>query len=128
MPFERDPLSVRYDGPAARLITRATETMGRSGDGAWVRGIFDSPAGDPRETRAPQLTRHQRAFQRALYYHPLVYHRSPVRAWSLKVEWQGDTARIGAPSRRLFRVRLFSDTAGARQGGGARSYVLNPAL
>ena len=126
MAFQRDKLSERYDKPAGQLLHRAITAFPTSQP--WVRGIFDSPPGDPREVRSPQLTRHQRAFQRALYYHPLVYHRSGIKAWSLKIEWQGEAPRIGGPSRRLFRIRVFNDTSGARHGGGGRSYVLDPAL
>jgi hypothetical protein len=130
MPFKRDPLSERYDRPATQILRRAIEAFPADPKNPpWVRGIFDSPAGDPREVRSPQLTRHQRAFMRALYYNPLIYHRSPVKAWSLKVEWQQDTARIGGPSRRLFRIRVFNDTSGRRHAGrSAGSYVDNPAL
>src|SRR5215470_8790935 len=82
VPFTRDPLSPRYDRSAGQMLQRAISAFPSSPkDPPWIRGIFDSPAGDPREVRAPQLTRHQRAFQRALYYNPLIYHRSPVKAW-----------------------------------------------
>jgi hypothetical protein len=128
--FKRDPLSERYDRPAAQIIRKAiTAFPSDPGNPPWVRGIFDSPAGDPRETRAPQLTRHQRAFMRALYYNPLIYHRSDVKAWSLKVEWQAEAPRIGAASRRLFRIRVFNDTSGRRYAGrAAGSYVQIPSL
>jgi len=100
----------------------------RQADPLWVRGIFTSPAGDVREVRPPFLTAHQRAFQRALYYHRAIYHRSPDKGWSLVVEWQAEAPRVGA-SRRLFRVRVFRDTSGARHSRGAgRSYVRNPLL
>jgi len=129
MPFERDPLSRRYDNAARAMITRATEALTARPGAPWVRGIVDSPPGDPRETRGANLTAHQRAFQRALYYHPLIYHRSDSKAWSLKVEWEREGVRLGGPSRRIVRIRLFNDRSGSRHAEGARgSYVRNPAL
>src|SRR5215831_7921604 len=118
MSFERDPLSKRYDRAAAAMITKATEAF--ASPSPWVRGIVDSPPGDARETAGANLTAHQRAFQRSLYYHPLIYHRSDSKAWSLKVEWEREGVRLGGPSRRIVRIRLFTDSSGARHGAGTR--------
>lgn len=126
MPFTRDPLSERYDKAAAVLIGRA---IARAGEGRvtlrWARGIVESPAGEYREPGGQRLTRYERAFTRALYYHPAIYHRSPDKAYSLKEPvW---SAPVG--TRREVRIRVFGDTAGARYAESRPvGYVKIPAL
>lgn len=110
VPFERDPLSVRYDAAAGRLIGEAISKPGawvvravaRPGDqgraGAWLArmGIrLDS-------TDAGGLTAYERAYQRSMYY---VLNgggggrKNP--AWSLQRQWGAQTNRG-----RLLAVRV----------------------
>lgn len=124
MPYQRDPLSVQYDAAAAELITRAI-TKGR-----WVVGVIFSPADDPREATPDELSRTERAFQRALYHDKRIANArktKPEARWSLKVEW---AERIG-PRRRV-QIRTFSDTSGRRkvenEYSRGESYVRNPSL
>lgn len=127
MPFTPDPLSVRYEKAAAGLLDRAIGRMGqRRVTMRWALGVIESPAGEYREPGGQRLTRTERAFQRALYRDPRVYHRSPGKRYSLKEPvWMPPIGRV-----REVRIRVFSDTSGARQAGKRpyRSYVENPAL
>jgi hypothetical protein len=126
VPFTRDPLSARYDRAAASLIGRA---IGRAGQRRvalrWAVGIIESPGGEYREPGGQRLTRTERAFVRALYYDPRVYHRSPDKAYSLKEPvWMAPVGRT-----REVRIRIFPDTAGARYAEGRPvGYVKIPAL
>ncbi len=129
MAFRRDPLSVAFD-PAARALVsdaiKAWKSSRRKTDPRWVPAIVESPQDDPREDGPDRLSRHERAFQRAMYYDPRVYGHSPDKAWALTVSWGEIIGR-----RRMLRVRVFSDTTGARHAGSynrGRSYTRNPAL
>ena len=127
MPFTPDPLSVRYERAAGALLSRAIGRMSqRRVPMRWAVGIVESAPGEYREPGGQRLSRTERAFQRALYRDPRVYHRSPDKAYSLKEPvW-------GAPAGRTreVRIRVFPDTAGARHAEerSFRSYVANPAL
>ena len=127
MPFTPDPLSVRYEKAAAGLLTRAIGRMGqRRVAMRWAVGIVQSQPGEYREPGGQRLSKTERAFQRALYRDPRVYHRSPDKAYSLKEPvWSAPVGRV-----REVRIRVFSDTSGYREAErrSYRSYVANPAL
>ena len=111
MPPVRDPLSVRYDRAAASLIQRAVILRTRQRvSQRWAAGIVVSQAGEAREPYGQRLSRTERAFVRALYHNPLIYHRSDSKAYSLKEPvWD---APMG--NQRTVRIRVFGDTDGAR--------------
>ena len=127
MPFTPDPLSVRYERAAGALLSRAIGRMSqRRVPMRWAVGIVESAPGEYREPGGQRLSRTERAFQRALYRDPRVYHRSPDKAYSLKEPvWGAPVGRV-----REVRIRVFRDTAGARHAEerSFRSYVANPAL
>ena len=127
MPFTPDPLSVRYEKAASALLTRAIGRMGqRRVAMRWAVGIVQSAPGEYREPGGQRLSKTERAFQRALYRDPRVYHRSPDKAYSLKEPvWSAPVGRV-----REVRIRVFSDTSGYREAErrSYRSYVANPAL
>ena len=107
-----DPLSVRYEAAAAQLISRAIMLMGQSRvSRRWAAGIIQSDPGESREARGQNLSRSERAFVRALYRDPRVYHRSPgTKRYSLKEPvWFEPQGR-----QRTVRIRVFPDTAGKR--------------
>lgn len=97
--------------------------------GRWIPGVLESEEGEPRESTPLGLSRSERAFQRALYYDGRVHKARKATAgrWSLKVSWGEVIGR-----RRMLRIRVFSDTSGARrvraEGTKADSYIKNPAL
>ncbi len=111
----RDPLSVAYDRTARRVLLAAIARH-RAGGGTvqiWVA----SPGHEVRRLDAGGLTRHERAFRRALYY-PVV--QTPRRnqtgqVWSLRVWPPGPFERRGGRYGRYHRVRLYRY--------GARGYV-----
>jgi len=127
MPFSPDPLSVRYEKAAASLLGRAIGRMRqRRVAMRWAVGIVQSEPGEYREPGGQRLSATERAFQRALYRDPRVYHRSGSKAYSLKEpEWSAPVGRT-----REVRIRVFADTSGYRhaEGRAYRSYVANPAL
>lgn len=127
MPFTPDPLSVRYERAASALLTRAIGRMRqRKPAMRYAVGIVQSAPGEYREPGGQRLSKTERAFQRALYRDPRVYHRSPDKAYSLKEpEWAAPVGRV-----REIRIRVFSDTSGYREAErkSYRSYVANPAL
>ena len=92
-----DPLSVPYEDAATGLVERAIRrSTNRRVALRWAVGIIVRPDGVSWE----QL---ERAFTRALYRAPQVYHRSPTRAWSLKKPvWSAPLGRT-----REIRVRVF---------------------
>lgn len=106
-----DPLSVRYEAAAAQLISRAIMLMGQSRvSRRWAAGIIQSDPGESRETRGQNLSRSERAFVRALYRDPRVYHRSPDKRYALKEPvWFEPQGR-----QRTVRIRVFGDTSGKR--------------
>jgi hypothetical protein len=124
VPYTRDPLSVRFDGPAAAMLGRAIAGAGR---GRWIPGLVESGAHEQRERTGARLSVSERAFQRAMYHDPRIHKpRRGTGDWSLKAEWGEIIGR-----RRLLRVRVFRDTTGARKvrrDYGGESYVKNPAL
>lgn len=104
MTYARDPLSARFDGAAAEMIGRAIRFPGKT-----VLGTIDSPAGDPVDEGG--LTRHERAFQRALYHDARIRkpRKSSAGEWSMPApDWLPRTGRT-----RLVRIRVFSDTSAA---------------
>lgn len=106
--FRRDPLSVRFDASADKLVTRAIEARG-----AWVTAWVPSPEAERDELDDGGLTHHERAFLAACYHHRLIYMwgsgrvdghrvRNPERRYSLKREWGPLQARG-----RVLRVRVI---------------------
>jgi hypothetical protein len=122
--YQRDPLSVRYDGTARQVLGRAIRaSRHRKGIQAWV----SSTSGELRSPDGGGRTAHERAFTRAAYYYvwrePLNYGRIPD--WSLKVTWGPDAElRPSARGRmaRPVRVRIFP-RRGPR-GGREHAYAL----
>ena len=120
--FQRDPLSVHYDGAAGQALIRAIRAS-RSGGGVqvWIastRGELASPDSGGR-------TAHERAFTRSAYYYVW---RAPLNAgqiplWSLKLTW-GDDLRPSSRGRmaRPARLRIFprSGPRGGREYGTVR--------
>src|SRR5215472_16506636 len=75
MPYERDPLSVAYDGYVRQVMIRAARAS-RLGRG--VRVWVSSPRAEYRHPDPGGLTVHERAFKRAAYY--LIY-RAPMNEY-----------------------------------------------
>lgn len=103
MAYERDPLSVRYDGAAGGLLGRALRTPGR-----WVYYDVARPKPGPRTLAwlrshgivldrldSGGLTAYERAFQRSLYWNAKQLGISVTRSpsYSLQREWGPVTAR-----------------------------------
>ena len=137
MRFTRDPLSVEFDNAARELIGRAVRQYDRKRRNAsvrgWVEALVPNPVVmEPREDTHVRLSRHERAFQRSLYYDPRIHQlgrKKPNGHYSLKCEWQPVPVLPGQPRR--VRVTLFRDTAGARHveaGPKRESFVENPDL
>jgi hypothetical protein len=137
MAFTRDPLSVRFD-PQARLvidlaIAQAEKWKANRRLVPYVRIRVPNPPGyQPRETDRPdRLTPTERAMSRSLYYDRRIHHISgnrPDARWSLKLEWDPPPPLPGQA--RYVKVRVFSDTSGARhvEANQATSWVQNPEL
>lgn len=106
MPYERDPLSVRYDDAAGRLLGRAY-----AAPGTWQYSAIAEPAGGRYSaTDAGGLKAFERAFQRSLYYvHNGGANGRRNRVWSLQREW-GPVTEHG----RLVGVRV-SEVGTARR-------------
>ena len=101
--YERDPLSVRYDAAAGKLLGQAIRTPGR-----WVYTDVTRPRPGPRTITwlrqhgisldrldSGGLTQYERAYQRSLYWNAkqlgISVTRSPT--YSLQREWGPVTAR-----------------------------------
>lgn len=131
-----DPLSVRYEGAAGRLLDEATSPRGR-----WVYRAVPRPPARSARARAwlaergirldrvdsGGLTEYQRAYQRALYR---VAKKRGISGegdeWSLQREWGPETS-----SGRLLGVRVSSRTAArraVRRKPRAERYTENPAI
>lgn len=133
MPFARDPLSVRYDGPVRNVMLRAIRA---SRDGRSVRAYVASSRAEHRSPDEGGRTRHERAFTRAAYY--LVW-RAPINAgripdWSLHLTWGDDLAPSGSNLARPVFVRIYPRRGprGGREHGyaipAARSWTKNDAV
>lgn len=109
MPFERDPLSVRYDPTAGALIGRAIAARG-----TWVYTTVARPAAGPRTREWLRahgialdaideggLTAYERAYQRSLYWTMAGNPR-----WSLQRDWGPVTSRG-----RMLAVRITPPAA-----------------
>jgi hypothetical protein len=113
VPFERDPLSKRYDATTGRLLGRAYSQPGR-----WVYTTVPRPKPGPRTLAwlrrlgiqldpidSGGLTRYERAYQRSLYYvHNGGGDGARNGVWSLQRQWGPVTVkgrmlgvRAGAP-------------------------------
>jgi hypothetical protein len=136
MPYERDPLSVRYDGVTRAAMMRAIRaSRNAKGVQIWVA----STRGELRSPDAGGRTAHERAFTRSAYY--LVW-RAPINAgripdWSLKLTWGNDGELQASSEGRLARparLRVFPRRGprGGRDHGHAlpksRQWAGNPDL
>jgi len=134
MTYERDPLSVRYDGAAARFITRVLAAWDGGRDGRWAQTAVAPPSErvtawamrrgiDPlmlRYTgqRSGVETLHEAAFRRACYHDMRVYlwalpspHvqvRNPERLAALEFRWRGRTSAGRIAEARAHPVRSAS--------------------
>ena len=131
MSAARDPLSVRMDTQAWRVLMRARRKH-RDQDYGWLRVWVPSPARELRDLDPGGLTRHERAFRRALYY-PVV--QAPRRlgqpqVWSLRTEMVDGFVNRRGRWGRWCRVRLYRYGSGYRKAAGSprTSYVNNPEL
>ena len=127
MPYERDPLSVRYDAAAFQALMRAGKAS-KSNRG--VRVWIASSSRELRSRDAGGRTAHERAFSRAAYYRvwrvPL--NAGQVPEWSLKLSWGDDSdlrASSGGRMARPVTVRLWP-RAKARVRG--ERWTDNPSL
>lgn len=136
MPYQRDPLSIRYDGTVRQTMMRAIRA---SRNGRGVQAYIASARAELRNPDAGGRTAHERAFTRSAYY--LVW-RAPINAgripdWSLKLTW-GDDSELQASSQgrmaRPVRLRVFPRRGprGGREHGyalpRARQWAGNPDL
>jgi hypothetical protein len=120
VPYERDPLSVRYDAMAGRLLGQAIARRG-----SWVYQEVARPVPGPRTVAwlrshgirldaldSGGLTSYERAFERAVWWNAkrlgisVTFQQNP--RWSLQREWGPVSARG-----RLLGIRL-SDPKTAR--------------
>ena len=134
MSARRDPLSVPMsaapNGTAWRALMRARRKH-REG-GGWIRVWVPSPAHELRRLDPGGLTRHERAFRRALYY-PVV--QAPRRlgqaqVWSLRTEMVDGFVNRRGRWGRWCRIRLYRYGSGYRKAAGSpsTSYVNDPSL
>lgn len=103
--FERDPLSVFYDGYVRQVMLRAIRaSRNERGVAVWIA----SPRRDPVDPRG--LTAHERAFQRSCYYlmWRVYLNRELVPPYALKMTWTDETrpSSSGRSARRV-NIRLF---------------------
>ena len=121
-PVQRDPLSVRYDA-AARRVLLASIRKQQSGRPGWTYIWVASPGREVRDLDPGGLTRHERAFRRALFY-PVVQiprRQGIPQQWSLRTEMVDGFERRGSRYGRRCRVRIY------RYGSGYRKVSRNPA-
>ncbi len=137
-PVQRDPLSVAYDTYAHRMLMRARRKH-QSGSPGWTYVWIASPGHEVRNLDAGGLTRHERAFRRALYYPIIQLPRqqarrtgsTPLYVWSLRTEMVNGFERRGSRYGRWCRLRLYRygartyTAAEKRRGPG---YTSDPAL
>jgi len=121
MTYQRDPLSVQYDVQAADLITRGIARYRRKQRNRSVPGFttvyVPNPVGDLwRDDSPDRLSRHERAFQRALYHDPRIHkpRKTTGGPWSLQVRW-GPVPLAGT---RKLELQLHRDTSGRRHADG----------
>ncbi len=119
--FQRDPLSVRYDGVTAQALIRAIRAS-RSGGGVQV--WIASTRGELRRPDAGGRTAHERAFTRSAYYYVW---RAPINAgqipdWSLKITW-GDELRASSGGRQARAARLRIFPRRGPRGGRQHAYA-----
>ena len=127
MPFERDPLSVRFDGPVrACLLEAAGKKPPRTAE-----RFVSSPVAEFRAPDKGGRTAHERAFQRSVYYQIFKVPRNEgiAPAWSAKVTW-GKIERRGTRWGRAVRVRLYQYGRGYAHVAArpASSYTADDAL
>ena len=116
MTYQRDPLSVQYDVQAADLIGKAIARYRRKQRNRAVPGFttvyVPNPVGDLwRDDSPDRLSRHERAFQRALYHDPRIHkpRKTTGGPWSLQVRW-GPVPLLGGT--RKLELQLHRDTSG----------------
>lgn len=122
MAFTRDPLAASFDPQARLTITLAIEQKQKQRKNRalvpYVRVRVPNPPGaiPVRETRGSELSTHERAFTRALYYDGRINNANPKfhpdAEWSLKLVWNPVPVLPGAA--RVVQVEVFPDTEGAR--------------
>ncbi len=130
-PAQRDPLSVRYD-TAARRVLLASIRKQQSGRPGWTYIWVASPGHEVRDLDPGGLTRHERAFRRSLFYPVVQIPRRMYQPqqWSLRTEMVDGFTRRGSRYGRWCRVRIYRYGSGYRKvaRSPASSYVNNPAL
>lgn len=122
MAFTRDPLAASFDPQARTTLNLAIEQKRNHRANRrlvpYIRVRVPNPPGalPVRETRGAELSRHERAFTRALYYDGRITNAKPGwhpdAEWSLKLTWNPVPVLPGAA--RVVQVEVFSDTEGAR--------------
>lgn len=117
--YARDPLSVRYEGAAGRLLGEAYARPG-----TWIYRGVGAPAGESWDDSkdAGGLRVWERAYQRALWR----VHGQRNEVWSLQVTWGPDT-----PRGRLLGIRVTDKAVGrraARRLPAHKRYTENPRL
>ena len=131
MPFAASALSRSYDTAAATLLDEAIYLHGRRLYRRRAGGVVTSRRGEKREAGGFRLSVTERAFQRALYRNPRISQgnaRKPDARYSLpQPEW----GPVLPGGRREVRIRVVSDTSGARftrRQPRDEKYVENPGL
>jgi hypothetical protein len=104
--FRRDPLAVRFDTAAAKLVKRAIDARG-----GWVSVLVASPEAERDDLDQDGLTHHERAFLQACYYHRLIYLHGPGY-WT---DENGRQHQNPNPDRRYALKRRWGD--GVREQG-----------
>lgn len=93
MVYQRDPLSLLYDGDAAQLLDRLYAAKLAGGVARTIAYVASPPLAE-RDDYDGSLTVQERAFTRALYWN--LKHRRPRR--SLQFRWADETIpRLGRP-------------------------------
>lgn len=116
MPSRRDPLSVRYDPAATRVLLAAIRAHQRNpGEPRRARIWVGSPGRQFRHLDRGGRTANERAIVRAIYYQTwrLPINLGIVPTWSPDLEWSAIENHGGRYGRYL-RVRLY------RYGGAKR--------
>lgn len=120
----RDPLSVRYDRPAGRLLDRAAARPN-----TWIETRLPTPSHMRHVVDTHGLTPYERAFTRSLYYQLNGPYSEGWRErqleFSLQVTWGGYN-KLG----RLCRIRITSYESGWKHAHRRpdQAYTNNPAL
>ena len=121
--YQRDPLSVLYDGDAGEVLDRLYATR-MAGGVARTLAYIASPPFAARDDYDGSLTAQERAFQRALYWQ--AKRRRPRR--SIRVNWApDDIPGLGKP----VTVSMFTASAGraySERQPEDTQWSMNPAI